>query len=481
MRRSSSLFLVVATTFRGFFQPGHPFVLQQQQQPRQQLVSSKLDAVTICGIDTDCDCNVSSHDTCEGNSYDQSQESVTSRREYLANMAWVATVPALWAFPEIASAASSSGNSDSDRSIKPRDRPVDVELSAAVQKLFDLDEPNRLVPGKDYAIDVQGRNTKSDNENNNGSDAAPDPLFRYVDPAVFEERPTYRTFVALLDNYQPNVCLEEDNTRDETEEAHAFLRACMATPVLKYCYSYCKSKLLLLLLAEQGREQQEEVSSTSEETKASKVNPAQKYSFDTEEDFVQLLYKIWFQLYSRSKGCDNNSSGSSSNDGNGDENRTGPKGKRSKKVYGSSGFEHVFVGEIRKSKVIGFHNWIQFYRQEQAGKLDYRGTIRNSGIGTSGTTPLLTYNLRWKGAEKPVGSSLLGVSPEFELALYTMVFLLGSTNDNILLLNLGDANQHFDRDASSNGETNHVLTKLDVKCFRTKGRVGSCYVESLAS
>jgi hypothetical protein len=249
----------------------------------------------------------------------------------------------------------------------------------------------------------------------------------------------------------------------------------MATPVLKFCYSYCKSKqqlLLLLLLAEQEREHQE--ASSAEETTTSKYIFPKQHSFDTEEDFVQLLYKIWFQLYSRSEGCDNDNNNNNNNEASSDENGS----RKPKKVYGSSGFEHVFVGEIRKSKVIGFHNWIQLYRQEQAGNLDYRGTIRGGDAGNdkSTRTPrVLTYNVRWKGAEKPVGSSLLGVTPEFELALYTMVFLVGNKNDNILLLDLDDDNRDFDRDAD------RFLTKLDVKCFRTKGRVGSCYVESLAS
>jgi hypothetical protein len=44
----------------------------------------------------------------------------------------------------------------------------------------------------------------------------------------------------------------------------------------------------------------------------------------------------------------------------------------------SSGFEHVFVGEIKKHddgslEVSGFHNWIQLYLSEKGGNLDYKG------------------------------------------------------------------------------------------------------------
>ena len=54
---------------------------------------------------------------------------------------------------------------------------------------------------------------------------------------------------------------------------------------------------------------------------------------------------------------------------------------RETKVYDSSGFEHVFVGETRgDSEVIGFHNWIQFYLQEKAGYVDYQGYILGTKV-----------------------------------------------------------------------------------------------------
>ena len=66
----------------------------------------------------------------------------------------------------------------------------------------------------------------------------------------------------------------------------------------------------------------------------------------TEADMRSLLREIWFRPYARS-----------------------PK----RNVTDSSGFEYVFVGEKKTTKVNGFHNWIQFYLLEKSGAIDYQG------------------------------------------------------------------------------------------------------------
>jgi hypothetical protein len=79
-------------------------------------------------------------------------------------------------------------------------------------------------------------------------------------------------------------------------------------------------------------------------------------------DLKQLLHDLWFRMYKRD---------------------------RSSKGPDSSGFEHVFVGEVSPDYksgehiVKGFHNWIQIHRQEiiLAGKLNYRGYIRPKNRG----------------------------------------------------------------------------------------------------
>ena len=39
----------------------------------------------------------------------------------------------------------------------------------------------------------------------------------------------------------------------------------------------------------------------------------------------------------------------------------------------------VFVGEVDKGKVSGFHNWIAFQAQEAAGRLNYLGHLLPRG------------------------------------------------------------------------------------------------------
>ena len=72
------------------------------------------------------------------------------------------------------------------------------------------------------------------------------------------------------------------------------------------------------------------------------------------------MYKIWFYRYKRLEYRD------------------------------SSGFEHVFLGEISRGKVTGFHNWIQLYHLERKNELDYRGFFRYYNV------EVITYNSVFK-------------------------------------------------------------------------------------
>lgn len=70
-----------------------------------------------------------------------------------------------------------------------------------------------------------------------------------------------------------------------------------------------------------------------------------------------LLQKIWFDMYPRIRG-----------------------GK-----IGSSGFEHVFLNELKRGRPIGLHNWIYYYYKENLSgsvhDVDYNGYMNNLYIG----------------------------------------------------------------------------------------------------
>mmetsp|Transcript_31378 Transcript_31378/g.46280 ORF Transcript_31378/g.46280 Transcript_31378/m.46280 type:complete len:467 (+) Transcript_31378:134-1534(+) len=275
---------------------------------------------------------------------------------------------------------------------------LDVSLSDAVQQIWDLDV-NRLTPNVDYEVNVQGGKKPYWK-----GDEADDPLFTFVDKGALR-RPSYRTFMALLDNYEAECGTAEKVTSTERKENIDFLNAIMQTAPMQFCHKYLQKK--------------------------------GKASGDPTE-FKKLLHKIWFDLYKRTRG--------------------GPRD--------SSGFEHVFIGEVKDGKISGFHNWIQLYMEEQKGALDYRGYIKprnKSDAQTNSDDHVLTLQFSWKGVEKSVGTSFIGVSPEFEIALYSMCFLLGS-EDNEVSLNTGS--DEF---------------VLNIKCYTyDRDKIGTAFPEATA-
>lgn len=284
---------------------------------------------------------------------------------------------------------------------------ANTTFQEAVQRLWELDD--RLTPNKDYKINVQKSKHPCNKE-----DAADDPLFAYVNPQVFRTRPTFTTFVALLNNYCAFTGEGENVTEEEIQENCAFLNEVMKTSPMKYCLDYCKAKGV--------------------------TYNGQQIS-GSESQFKQILNSIWFELYTRS-------------------------GRRN---MDSSGFEHVFVGEVKDGEISGFHNWVQFYLEEKRGHVDFRGYIKpkckdSSPLETNDDDPVLTLQFKWNGFEKFIGTCFIGVTPEFELALYTMAFL-GGEDDEVITLDMGC--EKFD---------------LKVRCHKHNGNrnVGSCYVEALA-
>ncbi|PWA96149.1 endoribonuclease XendoU-like protein [Artemisia annua] len=263
------------------------------------------------------------------------------------------------------------------------------DLGQACNKLWELDY-NRLTPGKDYEIDCgEGKKTYQKQDMAEGS------LFTWVSEDVLR-KPTISRFCSLLDNYNPHEGYKEQVTSEEKQEQAAFIEEICRTAPIKYLHKYLCYKRIV--------------------------------SEDVQE-FKRLLTSLWFDLYGRG--------GTSSC---------------------SSAFEHVFVGEIKErgeQSVSGFHNWLQFYMEEAKGRVDYQGYIfpRRRGETPDSETQLLTIQFEWNGVLKSVSSTMIGVSPEFELALYTLCFYMG-------------------------GEDNHIELGpyyVNVKCYRLGNKLGSAF------
>ncbi|XP_057744321.1 uncharacterized protein LOC130962197 isoform X2 [Arachis stenosperma] len=224
-------------------------------------------------------------------------------------------------------------------------------------------------------------------------DMAEGCLFTWVSDDVFR-KPTFARFLSLLDNYNPNQGSKEVVTSEERQEQASFIEEISRTAPIKYLHKYLVSKGIA------------------------------SGSF---QEFKRMISSLWFDLYSRG-----GTSGS------------------------SSAFEHVFVGEIKNnSEVSGFHNWLQFYLEEAKGRVDYQGYIfpRRRGEIPDSETQLLTIQFEWNNVLKSVSSTLVGVSPEFEIALYTLCFYVGE-------------------------EDNHIQLgpySVNIKCYRLGNRIGSVY------
>jgi len=241
-----------------------------------------------------------------------------------------------------------------------------ADLSKACSRLWELDT-NRLQPGVDYELDLQhGKKIYQE------ADVATRPLFKSVSEAALN-RPTFRRFIALLDNYERGSGVAETVSANEQAEERALIIEMMGTPCMKYLHKY----LLAKGLAPAG-----------------------------EDQFKTVLNELWFKLYRRVVDND------------------------------SSGFEHVFVGEAKDGAITGLHNWVQLYLEEKKGELDYMGYIYPRNPAGRFTDPdsneqLISLQFTWGGLLKNCSSSFFGTSPEFEFALLTLCFLAGE-QENIV-------------------------------------------------
>ncbi|KAM9322411.1 uridylate-specific endoribonuclease C-like [Pholidichthys leucotaenia] len=259
-----------------------------------------------------------------------------------------------------------------------RRQQANQELTEVLNQLWRLDT-NRLRPGADYIISLQRRAGYVAQGSNYARDRARAPLFTFVNEDKLRNIETYAHFISLLDNYETCTGVSETVTSEELKENKLFIDAIMETNVMKCAHQYL-------------------------------VRMGQSPSDTTQ--FKRQLYDVWFRLYHRD--------------------RSGGED--------SCGFEHVFVGETKRGhEIMGLHNWVQFYLQEKHDHIDYKGyKARDNKDTPDEDDHVLNLQFSWKGLVKPIGGSFIGVSPEFEVAVFTIIFLMSTEKMTSVLVKVDE-------------------------------------------
>ncbi|CAI2357953.1 unnamed protein product [Caenorhabditis sp. 36 PRJEB53466] len=124
---------------------------------------------------------------------------------------------------------------------------------------------------------------------------------------------------------------------------------------------------------------------------------AQNYKETTTLDNfkTKILWPLWFGVYTRCKGA-----------------------------LGSSGWEHVFSGELKSGTVDGQHDWVRYYTEQKADRMVYDGYYSHDEnlIGT--------FQYHWQGATKPTGGFFTGTSPAFDFSILTVCALVHGNGGN---------------------------------------------------
>lgn len=191
----------------------------------------------------------------------------------------------------------------------------------------------------------------------NSNDVAPERLINATSQ-VLESVKTIKLMRKLYNNYNLEVWKNETDTAEENAEEDEFISALLDTDVMLHAMKFLADKGFI--------------------------------KHDTQE-FRRILKLMWFNLYPRRKN-----------------------------VYGSSGFEHVYLTEKKTTnKIIGLHSWVYFAEEELRGKLNYLGYTRQ--VLLNDKAALASVEFTYDGIRK--GSSFfIGTPPEIEIALYTVCF-----------------------------------------------------------
>ena len=132
--------------------------------------------------------------------------------------------------------------------------------------------------------------------------------------------PTIQKVLSIYDNYQLDTRNNEYISPAQRQEESLLIDTFLSTNVMSYAMRF---------LADKGLVRKDYY------------------------EYKDLLRKIWFNLFSRGDG-----------------------------KIGSSGFEHVFMTELKLgTEVSGLHNWIYFNAEEVKKRADYLGYVKKVDLG----------------------------------------------------------------------------------------------------
>ncbi|CAG8441288.1 13858_t:CDS:2 [Ambispora leptoticha] len=212
------------------------------------------------------------------------------------------------------------------------------------------------------------------------------------------ESPTFKTFKTLLDNYHASRGINEEFTKLQEKEIDDFIRAIYLTKPIQYIFKALYDQFKY------------------------KGTHTQRAS-----EFKRMLRRIWFNL--RSSGEVDN-----------------------KNIKDTSAFEHIFLGEIKKTGATGLHNWLslsyiqasaddktipghQEFGEDKAlkSKIIYNGTKAPDdflGYKAAEKDPVISITFDYVlmradkteaiKEKKKLSTLFMGTTPEFEIALYTL-------------------------------------------------------------
>ncbi|KAL1461852.1 hypothetical protein WDU94_013719 [Cyamophila willieti] len=212
---------------------------------------------------------------------------------------------------------------------------------------------------------------------------AQSPLIEIKDKSLYNVS-TVRALLELFPHFNPDINGYEINSRRKRKLKKRFLNKVCNTPVMQKMQQFFIKKGDL--------------------------------KSDSLEEYFTFLSDMWFEPFKRDTYSQHVS---------------------------SSGFEHTFLAEYSKNethiRVYGFHNWLYFHYLETLNQsLAYHGFSRRRAIGNneSKTFELANVFMDWQDCQR-VGGMIMGISPELELALYTLCVMYRTNDPDGCRISLG--------------------------------------------